>query len=244
MASNESKSEFKPPYTTYKSFVNFINRLQSHHLPPQIDRSLMTYLSGSVQASLMASLKSLALINDASEPTESFSRLHDNPSDSTHYKNALREIVLRTYPFLSDKDFDVRRATARQLEDKFRDYEISGSTLEKAVAFFLAATKDAGIEISPLITARKSFPTKKGASAPRGKKPKSKPESTEYDERKVDEKCPPEDGIFMFEIPVFGKATARISLPENMTGSEWQLIKTVLEAQATHLLMRNAEDVE
>ena len=227
-----------PPYVTFKTFYNFTNGLRDHALPLQIDRSLMRNLSGSAQSSLLACLKSLKLVDLNNSPTQEFERLHASSAGSEEYKEALLAIIYKSYTFLADGSIDIERATGKQLEDKFKELGVGGGTIVKAYAFFIAISKEAGLKVSSHITAKKPSAPRKST----GSKSKSapKPKATVQNTATIPTSTPA--GTFTFEVPIYGKATARISLPKDMTSSEWTLINTVINAQAAHLL--NMESTE
>lgn len=223
-----------PPYVTFKTFYNFTNGLRDHALPLQIDRSLMRNLSGSAQSSLLACLKSLKLVDLNNSPTQEFERLHASSAGSEEYKEALLAIIYKSYAFLADGSIDIERATGKQLEDKFKDLGVSGGTIVKAYAFFIAISKEAGLKVSNHITAKKPSAPRKSAGSKSKSAPKPKTSATMQNTATIPTSTPA--GTFTFEVPIYGKATARISLPKDMTSSEWTLINTVINAQAAHLL--------
>jgi len=244
MSEQETEKRAMPPYVTFKGFINFINMLRGHPLPHQIDRSLMTNLSGSGQSTLLACLRSLVLINPASEPTSAFEKLVAAEPESAEYKEALKGVLPNAYPFLVDGTLDIARATTRQLEEVFRAYGVSGSTINKAISFFIAAAKECGITVSSHITIRK-------AAGPRKNGTPSKTKSTKKNSDNDALPPPPPPlptvdpkGIFSFEVPIMGKPSAKVSLPEDMTRAEWTLIKTIIDAQAGFVLAKNKEGEE
>lgn len=85
----------------------------------------------------------------------------------------MREVLVSAYEFLfSAEGFNVTRDSRDQLENQFKQAGVSGDTVRKCIAFFLAAAKDAGIEVSPWFgTPRTGRParrprTPKGVPAP------------------------------------------------------------------------------
>lgn len=234
----ESENALLPPYVTYKTFSNFIEGLREHPLPLQIDRSLMSTFSGSVQSSLLASLRALNLIGRDNKSTELFEQLHAAAPETSSYTEVLSSIIYKSYPFMSDGSIDIARATGKQLEDKFKDLGISGGTVPKAYSFFVSICKDAGLPISGHITSKKPSAPRKPLANGTGKKQKASSPPSGKSVNLVTPQPPTSTptGTFTFEVPVYGKATARISLPKDMSQSEWVLIKTVIDAQAQHLL--------
>lgn len=134
-----------PVYVSYKAFIRFINGLRDGNLPSRIDRSILGGMSGSGQSSLLGGLEFLGLIDAGGKPLPALEELVT--LSGTHYNAKLKELLTTSYGFLFD-GIDLKRATGSQVHEAFRKQNVQGSTAIKAIAFFLAAAKDAGIEIS------------------------------------------------------------------------------------------------
>jgi dsDNA-binding SOS-regulon protein len=74
-----------------------------------------------------------------------------------------------------------KNATQQQLEAQFKNYNLSSETQRKALSFFLAAAKVAGVELSPLFKPQK---------APSGARKTRKP-ATNKEARSDQEQPPP-----------------------------------------------------
>ena len=143
---DESKKQVLPPYIPYKTFTNFINGLRETGIPHQIDKSVLRTMSGALQSATIASLKFLGLIDERAIPTKKLSQLIETTGDD--YNAALKNVLSESYAFLLKNGLNIEQATGTQVEDKFREKGVSGSTITKCVAFFLAAAKDAQIKVS------------------------------------------------------------------------------------------------
>ena len=156
-----------PPYPAYKTLSNFIDGMRVT-LPSRIDRSVMPSLSGANQGALIATLKFLKLITDDGTPTQDLSRLAK--AQDAERKKILREILTKSYDFLLGNAFRVANATPRQIEEQFTaKTSATGETVRKCIAFFLAAAKDADIEVSPYLKKmRYSKPARSQRRAPLG----------------------------------------------------------------------------
>jgi len=139
-----------PPYLSFKTFSGFIERMRKG-LPNRVDRSIMSSLSGSNQSQLLAALRYLQLISPKGVPTEKLSSLVE--SEGIKFRRALREILIASYPFLF-KGFDLQRATIDQLIKQFANAGGSGDTVRKCVSFFLAAARQAELQVSPFMLNR------------------------------------------------------------------------------------------
>lgn len=144
-----------PPYLPYKTFKNFLEGLRVA-MPARIDRSIMGSMSGGAQKLLIAALKFLALTTAHDAPTEKLTRLVN--SEGQEWQKVFRDILTSGYAFVFKDGFDLMRSTPRHLDEQFETTGISGDTVRKCVAFFIAAAKDADIKLSPHITKAKRGP--------------------------------------------------------------------------------------
>lgn len=148
------ESETKvPPYTSFTTFSNFINGLVETGIPGRIDNSLMRNISGSAQSSLLGALRYLNLVREDKAPTDLLPLLAT--SDESQRGATLRKAMELSYPFLRAQTLDLANATPQQLAESLRALGASGGTLDKAIAFFLAAAQVAGIPVSAHIMKRK-----------------------------------------------------------------------------------------
>ena len=123
--------------------MNLVSRMGDEGVPSRIDRSYLSNMPGSAQTFLMSGMRSLGFIDADGKPTELLLDFVDSPQERENLIAGLLESRY-TEPMKLG-----RNATQQQLEEAFRSYGITGSTLRKAVAFFLAAAKFAGVELSP-----------------------------------------------------------------------------------------------
>ncbi len=219
----------KPPYTSYKSFETLIGELRSHEvLPDVIDRSLglLRKRSGSEQAALIAALKWFKLIDNDGARTEQLDKYL--VADEAAAKAMLKTMIEQSYSAVTDGAFNLKSATTQQMTDKFREYDISGSTLSKCISFFLAATRDAGIQVSPHVKAPTVSPTAKRKAKPSITSP-AVPAQQEpvYSTPKHHQK-PHDDSMISIPIPIAGKDGA-IILPKGMTDRQWTSVVKMIE---------------
>lgn len=158
----ETKSErASPAYMPWRTFINFINTLRNTGLPSQVNRSVMTNLSYSSQAQLLAGLRFLKLIDATGQPTAILQRLI--ATSEGDQREVVAEIIRDCYQFAFDK-LDLSRATPDELEKQFREKGITGSTAARAAAFFLEAAEAAGVTLSAHLKKKNGVST---GSAPR-----------------------------------------------------------------------------
>jgi hypothetical protein len=142
-----------PPYVSYRTFYNFVERLQQH-MPSRIDRSYWgELLSGSNGTQLMAALRFLYLIDINGKPMEVFKRLVEAKAEQR--TKLLHDITDDAYGFVLKSSLDLESATYSQLVEVFHStYQLTDDVSRKCVKFFIALAGDAGLKISPFITKR------------------------------------------------------------------------------------------
>lgn len=172
----ETKVLEKPPYPSYKAFSNYIKKLDETGIPAQIDRGVFGNQSGTYISAMIAAFRWLSLIDENGVPAPELGELVHGDDDT--YSKKLRELLLQSYPFLREHKIDLKKGTTNQIAAIFRDYGLSGSTLTKAIAFFLGAARSAGYEIGPHM---------KPPQPPRSNGPKRKPKKEREEEEKTPE---------------------------------------------------------
>jgi hypothetical protein len=142
-----------PPYISYRTFENFVGRLQQQ-LPSRIDRSYWgETLSGSTGTQLMAALRFLNLVDANGKPTDELKLVasakgQDRPT-------ALREITFEAYSFVLQSSLDLQNATYSQLEEVFHDnFQLTPDVCRKCIKFFISLASSAGTTLSPFVTKR------------------------------------------------------------------------------------------
>jgi hypothetical protein len=145
MAEDTTNSEGGAPYTSFRTLLNTFDRMKEHGgAPSRVDRSYLANMPGGERSAFTRALRALGLITESLEPTDKLHALVD--ANENERKALLRPLVENVYarPLALP-----HRATQQQLETAFREYGITGSTLSRAISFFLAATEFVGIDRSP-----------------------------------------------------------------------------------------------
>jgi hypothetical protein len=142
-----------PPYVSYRTFLNFVDRLQQG-IPARVDRSYWSdRLSGSNGTQLMSALRFLGLIDANAIPSQKLRLLVT--AKGVQKTELLRQITSDAFGFLLQGSFDTQTATYAQLDEVFQNnFELTESVRRKCVKFFVALASDAGITLSPFITKR------------------------------------------------------------------------------------------
>jgi hypothetical protein len=150
---NDKGRKHLPPYVSYRTFRNFIDRLQQR-LPARIDRSYWgDILSGSNGTQLMAALRFLGLIDANGKPLE---RLRSLAAARAEQRvDLMRRMASDAFEFVFESHLDIESATYAQLQEVFHNtFQLTEDVSRKCVKFFIALSGDAGIPLSPFITKR------------------------------------------------------------------------------------------
>ena len=142
-----------PPYVSYRTFYNFVDRLQQG-IPSRIDRSYWSErLSGSNGTQLMSAIRFLGLIDAGGTPTSLCRQLVS--AKGAQRTEVLKQITSEAYGFLLQGALDSQTATYSQLEEVFNNtFELTDSVRRKCIKFFVALASDAGVPPSPFIMKR------------------------------------------------------------------------------------------
>jgi hypothetical protein len=172
-------AKWTPPYTSFTTLTNTIDRMREEGGPPsRLDGSYLSNYAGGTRYAFVAALKALALIDDEGKPTPILTELVE-AQDEKRQKEIMGDVLRQHY---MDALSLPANATQAQLETVFRNYGIGGSTLRKAIGFYLAAARFAGLTFSRHFKLPKLQPGEKRATTP---KKTAEPEGQEH-ERKQD----------------------------------------------------------
>lgn len=144
--SNESEhheSELTPPYVSFKTFNNVISSLAENGVPNQIDRGVLSSLSGSVQRHILQTFRYLGLIDSMDQSTPLLRKLAQ--SNDADRKATLREIIETHYQY---QLHHLGNGTYKQIQDSFNSSKIQPSVKERCISFLINAAQEAGLEIS------------------------------------------------------------------------------------------------
>lgn len=210
-----------PPLISMASYTGFLNQLRElGTIPTRIDKTLMPKASGSQIAAMLAALKYLGHIDESLKPSEEFKALI--MMNEGERKPIFAKLIRDRFDFLfNDPNFDLEAATSGEMAEKFRALDIQGSTVIKTISFFLALAKEAGLKVSPHI---------KPPSAPKGTGASKKAAAKKEEEGGNGNANSPEekhDGVQQFLIPIPGKRSVRVVVPEDLDGDDWEMLQTV-----------------
>lgn len=171
MTDDDQAVDWHPPYISYVTLTNFIDeKLGANALPPRIDRGFLDNYAGSVQLQLLATLRTMGFVGERGELLEPLRR-------AARHVNDRKEVIGEwAEAFYEDQIALARQnATASMLWESFSRHKLSGSTLRKAVVFYLAVADDCGLPKSPhfkppkqvVISGRTGKPVKRAAGTTR-----------------------------------------------------------------------------
>jgi hypothetical protein len=161
--STTEPDQFVPPYISFSQLENVLERMRLEGAPARVDRSYLSSWSGSSQAQFLKAIRSLGLVDETGQLTDTMKTLVAEPDGRPQI---IGHLLTEKYAQVLELPQD---ATQQQLDEVFRSYPgISGGTTRKAITFFLHAAKFAGIPVSPFFTAPRSAGTASGR-APRGR---------------------------------------------------------------------------
>jgi hypothetical protein len=201
--------------------MGFIKGLSAKGIPSRIDKSLLDNMSGSNQSALLAALKWFKLIDDVGGHGAQLEALVKAGDDAGP---VLRELLPQAYKFMSDGSIDLSRATGAQLEEKFRAYGVSGETIVKAMSFFIAACREAGVQISTHV----KLPKLQRSNGSSKAKKQTKAVAAELElEEGVDDQAELQD-VERFEIPIPGKASVKVMVPADLDADDWEMLQSMI----------------
>jgi hypothetical protein len=123
--------------------MTIVTKMEAEGTPPRIDRSYLDKFAGGYQTQIIAALRSLDLIDAKGEVQPALVQIVD---DGDHRADHIAQLLRQVYR--EPVRLGSLNATQGQLEEAFRDYGVSGDTLRKAIAFFMAAAKYAQVPVS------------------------------------------------------------------------------------------------
>lgn len=239
----DAKAKMKPPYLPFITFRSFMESLHVTALPSFIDKSLMRQLSGGVQSHMMIALRFLKLVDGPKDAvTDQMEKLYAAFGNPDAWIAELRAVLTSAYePIIGT--LDVAKLSDKQLDDAFRaGAGLEGVVLERATRFYVAAFKDAKVNVSPhLLNRKRRAPGKRppkpatrsgGEEVPAGST-NGKP-GEEAGEKKTTGETP--TGTIDFPLYFKGKTPGMIRVPKELTADDVksiQLTVNVITAYAS-----------
>ena len=132
-----------PVYIPFKTFFTAIETLEPG-IPPILDRSVFPTFSGGLQSQTLGAFKFLGLIKDDGSVEPLLQKLVNAKGDDR--KTVMREIIRTKYA--KAVELAENNASYGQLEDYFRNYNITGGTLYRVVRFYIDSCNYTGEKCS------------------------------------------------------------------------------------------------
>ena len=137
-----------PPYLPLKTLIGALDALREG-VPKRIDRGIWRSQSGAVQGQIMIALRFFDLLDEADAPTlpllEQLAQ-----ADEAGRKKFLKPLVERHFHQVIAHD--LTKMTPAMLTEEMEKFGVSGSTLRKAVTFFLQVAKYLELPLSPFLS--------------------------------------------------------------------------------------------
>ncbi|MDQ6941538.1 MAG: DUF5343 domain-containing protein [Candidatus Eremiobacteraeota bacterium] len=133
---------------------------------------MMMNLAGGDRPKMLAALRFMGLVSGPQDkPTRRFEELRDAADNEDLLRQVWLAILTDTFQPVFTK-LDLSTATQGEIDELFRsEYKIQGDTVRKAVAFFLALCRNAGITLSSYVKkGRQGVP---GVARPRTSRPRT-----------------------------------------------------------------------
>jgi hypothetical protein len=220
-------SKVVPPYMGYSVFAKSIETFSETTVPSgPIDRRVLPGFSGGDYAALISGLRFFGFVDEGRKATQKYRELVELWKDRPKFNERLLEILADKYVPIIGK-LNLKQGTAAELEKAFKDYGVnSGQMLTKTLRFFVKAFTEAGVTLSPYITARKpraQSPTPRRNGATKAK----------YGTQLLGEDVPPAPGSTEipagFErLPLPGMPNSFIQYPVDLTEAHCQILEAMI----------------
>ncbi|HEX7134085.1 MAG TPA: hypothetical protein VF228_16025 [Iamia sp.] len=141
----QATTEWRAPYVGYSTLKTFIDKKCAENpIPPQIDKTFIDNVAGGVQPLLLGALKTIGFISD-DQTTQP--KLEEAATAPERRQALLKEWATEYYS--AQLALAAQNATSQMLFDSFSPANYTGSTLRKAIAFYLNLCDDVGLPKSP-----------------------------------------------------------------------------------------------
>jgi len=220
----------KPPYGSFKTAKSFIEKLNKIALPPVIDRSIMSNMSGVTQAEIFSAFRYLGLLGENDTTTDLLQELVES-FGTDKWKDALNKVITQAYrPII--KDLDIKKATAKALADCFKNNgNVNGYIAQRAIRFYVAALKEAQIPHSPFFKAPTIKKTSNGKTKQRKPKPKTKNHTADENKNTPEEPNMNDIPEGMIPLPLF-PPPRKAFVPNDITEAECDALEAMIRAYA------------
>lgn len=209
MSDDQANGEWKPPYASYVTLTNFVDKkCGDNPLPPQIDKTFLDNMAGGTQSILLATLKMVDFIDEDNNVTMKLREAAGAPAKRKEHLKSWAQDFYSEQLALAAKN-----ATAQMLHQSFAKSGYTGSTLRKAIVFYLSLVDDLGLPNSPHFKPPKQSPAGKPRGKNSGKATPPKPDEQQEARQKTDESDAPSGDRRDFVIGNYGSVTLFADVP-------------------------------
>lgn len=180
---------WRAPYMSYETLTNFFDKkLGDNPVPPRIDQHFLDNYAGSVRPLLVATLKTMGMLD---ENNQVLGLLHEAVKSPDSRKAVFQEWAQDFYA--EQIKLAGQHATAQMLWETFSKHGgLTGSTLRRAVIFYLALSKDVGLPLSAHFKSPKATPSAQ-------KSPRTTPPPQLADTETPERDSSVHDGVIAYE---------------------------------------------
>ncbi len=158
----DEQNEDKAPYLSLTTLLNFFEKWADGPIPPRIDKSALDSYSGGTQATLLSTLRLIGYVNPQGQVLPSLRDAINDPAARKAHLDQWARWFYADQIALAENN-----ATPQMLQESFAPYGYTGSTLRKAIVFYLALVEYLGLPNSPHFRAPKQGATPTAKRRPR-----------------------------------------------------------------------------
>lgn len=144
MSDVDASARPTPPYCSFATVTNLIERMEKEGVPRRIDKTYLVGMAGGTQNQVMAALRGLGLTTQENRSTDLLNLLANEPQE-----RPTRWIAILQTRFPDLVQVATQNSTPGELNEVLAEYGFTGATTRKAATFLVAALTYAGIDVSP-----------------------------------------------------------------------------------------------
>lgn len=218
----QDQDSAKVPFGPWRTFKTFVEQdLKPKGVPTRVDNTVFRGKSGTDARHLRFVFKFFGLVQGESNDVTDRLRETVEAIGTDSWKDVLRGLLTAYDPIV--KNVDIAKGTQGELDEAFRTQGgVSGSTLKKAVRFYLAAASEAGAKLSPhFVAVRVTSDNGDGAgtAVPRTGTPRPRRPKRQSATGDPGEPPPRMEGVDIVQ-PLPGRADFRFWIPKDLSPAE------------------------
>jgi hypothetical protein len=140
---NQQRHQQPLPYVPFSTFLSVLDKLRGLPLNSEFTREECGRMSDATWGQLHRAFRFFGLLNQRNVPTVSLIHL----VEADERKRLLADLLRKNYRELFK--LDLKRVSLVRVDETLATYGVTGSTVTRARSFFIAASRHAGIELSP-----------------------------------------------------------------------------------------------